>query len=908
MRKLRIAIFGACSLSIAALHAVELPAVLPDGHPRVLTTESGKMDVVQLVETKPWAKDVYDKLKLRADKYVALGEDWLASRLQMYWDTHATDVYVKGESYSHAGGEKAPVPTVMYPGARSHATRYQRPKLEELVPYSENPQGLWLRNKSLPDAPYEWAAIANTGSIVSSINVEILGYARDAAFLWWFTGDEAYARLAAKVFDTYMMGIYYRNVPLDLNHGHQQTLVGMTTFEVIHEDALNALVPLYDFLYPYLKRNFPENMPLYAAAFKKWADNIIDNGVPHNNWDLIQSRFIMDIALVLENDAEYADNRGREYYLNKVLNDLSIRQWSLEALARYGFDAQTGIWCECPGYSVNVVADYASFAALFDRTIGLDLVAQLPVIAKAVAAVPQYLFPNRMIVGFGDTHPNRLRTDMVKNMIRNAQHHGKREQEAYFTALLKCLDPATAVEVEPERMPVAVASFFGEQPLSLDSTIPAGEITDYVTATFYAPNVSWLVQRSGMDEANSLMVSLNASEGNHQHANGISMELYGKGYPLAPDAGIGKTLYSGLDYLEYYGQFPSHNTVCVDGVSSYPIMKSNHAFELEGVYPACGQKDGYYRGVTYGYVSFREPETRADQTRLTGIVATLGRPGYYVDVFRSRKEQGGDKMHDYFYHNLGQDMRLTAADGTALDLQPTEELAFAGAHLYAYSYIYDKKMAETGRDVKATFTMTMPDGDDILMTMWQKGYPDRQVFQALSPATEGLGRIKDFPYKVMEQPTLTYVARQKGEAWKRPFVSVFEPYSISAPARIAQVSYFDGTTVADDFIGICVTDKDGVEDYIFSSVDTSGSVRHLDMTIAGLYAVISRSVDDAVYFLAHGTQLKATGVEVLCDSCGDVVVEQKGGKWYYAASVPCRVKIGKTKYRLQPGEYQEIIK
>ena len=40
------------------------------------------------------------------------------------------------------------------------------------------------------------------------------------------TDDEKYARLAAGVFDTYMQGIYYRNVPVDLNHGHQQTFGG----------------------------------------------------------------------------------------------------------------------------------------------------------------------------------------------------------------------------------------------------------------------------------------------------------------------------------------------------------------------------------------------------------------------------------------------------------------------------------------------------------------------------------------------------------------------------------------------------------------------------------------------------------------------------------------------------------
>lgn len=244
--------------------------------------------------------------------------------------------------------------------------------------------------------------------------------------------------------------------------------------------------------------------------------------------------------------------------------------------------------------------------------------------------------------------------------------------------------------------------------MTLDNDIKAGTIDDYVTPTFYAPNVSWLVQRNGMHPEHSLMASVNGSEGNHAHANGISLELYGKGYVLGPDAGIGKTLYQGLDYLEYYSQFPSHNTVCVDGVSSYPVMKSNHAFRLLNLYPASGIKAGY-QPVSYSNVYFREPETYADQTRLVSIVNTSDSTGYYVDVFRSRKIEGGDKMHDYFYHNLGQTMSLNAADGSALGLHPTQELAFAGAHLYAYSYIYGQRGAETSKDIKADFTIQMPD-------------------------------------------------------------------------------------------------------------------------------------------------------------------------------------------------------
>lgn len=77
-------------------------------------------------------------------------------------------------------------------------------------------------------------------------------------------------------------------------------------------------------------------------------------------------------------------------------------------------------------------------------------------------------------------------------------------------------------------MRVSVNSFFEDKPLALNPKVQPGKIEDYVSPLFYAPNVSWLVQRNGMHPRNSLMISLNGSEGNHMHANGISMELYGK--------------------------------------------------------------------------------------------------------------------------------------------------------------------------------------------------------------------------------------------------------------------------------------------------------------------------------------------------------------------------------------------
>ena len=565
---MRRILLGLCFLSFlnsASGQEIPLPEKMPQTHPRVLTTPAGKQETWKLIKKEEWAKDVFNKLKERTEVYTNLTDAqpaWLLSRLAMYWKSHATEVYVKGETFDHAGGERAPYPTVRYTGTRGTAATHGRPKLADVVPYDDEDGNVTFCNNALPDRPMESVHPSKTGRNIESLNCEILGIARDAAFLYWMTDEEKFAKLAAGVFDTYMTGIYYRNVPIDLNHGHQQTLVGLTSFEVIHEDALHIAVPLYDFLYNYLKANYPDKMEIYAGAFKKWADNIIANGVPHNNWNLLQARFVMNVGLVLEDNKEYADGKGREYYIDYVMNRSSIRQWSLTQLADYGFDINTGIWAECPGYSSVVINDYANFVNQFDTNLQYDLVKAMPILSKAVATTPEYLFPNRMICGFGDTHPGYLSTNFFIRMIQNAQANGKKEQENYFTALLKCLNPDLGNDkTEKKNVRVSVNSFFEDKPLALNPKVQPGKIEDYVSPLFYAPNVSWLVQRNGMHPRNSLMISLNGSEGNHMHANGISMELYGKGYVLGPDAGIGLFLYSGLDYAEYYSQFPSRRVL-----------------------------------------------------------------------------------------------------------------------------------------------------------------------------------------------------------------------------------------------------------------------------------------------------------------------------------------------------------
>lgn len=153
-----------------------------------------------------------------------------------------------------------------------------------------------------------------------------------------------------------------------------------------------------------------------------------------------------------------------------------------------------------------------------------------------------------------------------------------------------------------------------------------------------------------------------------------------------------------------------------------PVMMSQHAFKVMALSPEVSaeqpaskklseQKISYQKesdakagnlgNMTYATVSFIESEIQAEQQRTTAIVQTSDKGDYYIDVFRSRKKEGGDKTHDYFYHNLGQEMKvMDAASDKALDMKPTEKLAFAGDHLYAYSYIYNKVSAEMTSSVK----------------------------------------------------------------------------------------------------------------------------------------------------------------------------------------------------------------
>ncbi|HAR38420.1 MAG TPA: hypothetical protein DCS09_07560, partial [Porphyromonadaceae bacterium] len=357
---------------------------------------------------------------------------------------------------------------------------------------------------------------------------------------------------------------------------------------------------------------------------------------------------------------------------------------------------------------------------------------------------------------------------------------------------------------------------------------------------------------------------------------------YGKGYVLGAESGIGSSYFE-KPYLEYYSQFPAHNTVMVDGISKYPEMLSNHPFDLLGRYPDSGQKEGYYQELTYSEVYFIEPESRSDQNRLLSIVSTGKTTGYYVDIFRSKKQRGGDKFHDYFYHNLGQEMFIRDIKGNTLDLRPSNEMGFAGGHLFALDYMWDKQSAKINDDYQAVWKMSFPDGNHVYMNLWMKGYEGREVFSIKAPPCKAFRGNQGFPYEVDKEPYLTIAARQHGEAWDHPFVSVFEPTTESEGRSIEKITSFDPDnkqSISPDFVGLEVKSKSERTDYIFSSVKDE-KVAYNGVSANATYAVVTEEGDDFTLFMGNGTFIEGKGFSIASAERTNVVLEYRNGKYYF---------------------------
>ena len=125
-------------------------------HPRIYVSASEKAAFSLRYQQSPRVRAMVKALKSHVNPYVDRHQTdpmWIISRLQLYWKTKYTRVYVNGMDFSHGEGE-APVPTVRFSGSRDWATDFLQPAIEDVLPYMDDPRGLYLQNSTKPDSAW----------------------------------------------------------------------------------------------------------------------------------------------------------------------------------------------------------------------------------------------------------------------------------------------------------------------------------------------------------------------------------------------------------------------------------------------------------------------------------------------------------------------------------------------------------------------------------------------------------------------------------------------------------------------------------------------------------------------------------------------------------------------------------
>ncbi|MDO5971766.1 heparinase II/III family protein [Flavivirga aquimarina] len=799
-----------------------------NAHPRIYTTNDSKDEFLQRIKDVAWKKSFVEKKTQNLEKYLKFCQNdpnWLVSRLQMNWKTKHSKVFLDGGNFSYSSG-KAPVPTVRFSGTRDWATDYKQPKLENVIPYLDDPRGVYLEHKKT--GKKEWVHPSKSGHSIEGINRKVMSLVEDAAFLYWVTGDKKYAEFATPVFLKYIEGMYHRDAPIDIKNSNQQRISGLATFEVIHEKILLHLVTTYDFLFNYFKKE-KIDLSNAVAVFQKWGDQIIVNGIPDNNWNLFQARFLTYVALVLEPNENYKNGKGREYFLEHTFDKSTERQLSIkESLLVY--DQETGMWPECASYSTHVITSLLEIITLLDNFTNTNELSNFPIIEKAALASFQYLFPSGYIVGFGDSAHKIIPPKNFELLISNYEKYKQEEKELLISGLLHTMLDEGKYKRKTGNL---FELFFYVDKIKKDETNKdKAEAKKLISPTFYASNVSMFNQRLGQGD-NAVMVSTVGSYGNHSHVNGISIELFANKYVLGPDMGKGSS-YWHSDHREYYSRFPAHNTVVVDGASDYDAMRGYHPFELDNYFPELGETPIFDK-ITFSKVSFFEPKTKSNQQRFTAIIKSNSNKNYIVDIFRSKKQEPGKQRHDYFYHNLGQSLQIFQ-NKNELKLSKTDDFGSHQGDIKGYDYLTDKTKIETPKDVQAQFQIESKESPNNVMKIWVKGNEDQSVYSVKSPKSKATSS-GTAPKEIVNNPMATLILKREAAAWENPFALVFNPYIEGTENPIENVTYLNFKDNPEtQVIDVLLSDKTTVDRMVLNTTEND-AVKNGEFYQKGLFSI-----------------------------------------------------------------------
>jgi hypothetical protein len=854
-------------------------------HPRVFATGSDRASLLEKVKGVPWARDLFTGLQTHVDQILtASGGDrgFLPSRLQMNWEAgkRYTDFYTKGNFIPIRKGD-APFPTVRVAYGRAATGSTPVCPYDKLTPYGDGPL------PKLVDGEWVEIPFAETGLGAENLNQAILMEAYRGSILFYLTGEKKYAQFSADILWTFVRGASYQK---QINPDEDYNSNGFLSWETLGDSRRFATVALtYDFLYNYLENDYftaPEFTTGLARerwappqpGGKHWAnerihimfETFIDNKLQRGggligNWNLNEQQSAELYALAIDDDDSYPDHHGREYYVSKLIYGPSSRSHgALIEVAGANIDPATGLWPEAPGgYGQGSLSQLVRFSFWYWKN-GIDVLIHNPLITKGALSFPEIAFPNGIATNYGDSSYQPIHAEEAEEMVAYARATGDAKTEQTFTALLK-LSGARRFDSE-----------YYEPLFFYVPELQATSSTLNYPRTSYSVPLSLIVERNLSDKPeDSLAYTVHGfgKDIGHRQANGMDMELYGRGEVLAFNPGQGHDYWSD-DHIRYQSRSAGHNDVIPNGLAAEENMPQN--LEVMHAEPALipGEDPSVHISLNFQFTdTFDDYKTsggEAEQRRVMGIVRLSKTSGYYVDIFRSKMKSAPDMQHDYIFHCLGGTLSVTAQDGKELRWKP---VFFGRETGPGYDYFTDVRQFPATGDTEAIFDIGYK---DIHMKALYPGFSGRSLFAVHAPS---MWRTNIAPLRTEE--TSGVILRQSGEAWQHPFIAIYEPFGNGATS-VVQSARLATTEVGGDFLAVEVKHTEGT-DLILNA--TTANVLHRSGAAAfqGSYGVTSvRNNGVVILYLGSGKELSNAEIGLNFTSgehTASVVASGKGRDW-----------------------------
>lgn len=862
-------------------------------YPHIHVRNEDKIQIQNKIKEQPWAAkifvDLQEKLSYYVDKHTE-DPNWILDRYLMN--------RIPGKRYTRFISDKdgtkligyegdAPVPTIrVSPHKRAPVTpqggSYRTPQINELVPNDTS----MLMNLYNP-ATGEYERI-DPQRIVGTINGEINNLAYSAAVVFWLTGEEKYARFSADILNQWVTGAAYQE-PIE---GPLRT--GFLDIQTLGDEQYKSLILAYDFLYTYLASN---NYPLenYNKVFEKIASTMAFRGYTNNNWYAAESSTLVAAALAM------SDKQKRDYYLDFYLNRDTVNdghgQLALPSTMNKWFTPD-GHWKEPGGYHNYPVSKLIESALMLENN-GIQVFANYPKLLDAAYVMLKYSFPDLTASAFGDTGRPMQSPYCLEAGIKMAIKYNLPVQD----------DLIHAIHLLQERGIYDRSKGGIEGLLCYLPEIPERKVETPVlwNRSEKLDFASCFLQRNGMNELNGLMFVLQGASYNHNHSNGMAMELYGKGTVMGIDPGNGPN-YEHPAHVEYYTQWAAHNTVIAGG-ASYSLrpfrggggQKDIGKVNLIAMEPLAGEKAV---SDDYSFVSsdYYERSTRTKQSRTLALIRTSDTTGYYLDIYRS----DNPLSNDYIYHNIGDNVCFYTPSG---DILPVNSLMnYPVQRDDKPGLRYFKEVETTGffpETIIALFSVDHLKSGKAYMKMWMPASDYKAYYQALAPGS----KTAVFPYKDRLTPTIAI--RQEKPAVDNPFIVVYEPTDKGLEGSIHSVQKISSEKYGD----IVRIEMNGEKTHTVFNANTSSTFNTGDFNFVGNFGIISEKQDEICLYLGKGLLLEngEFKIETMDDINGSVSLRYTPHKLFVSTRVPVSLTVKKGKIQnksvlsFQPGEYEILI-